>query len=89
MDRTSGADDEVPVRMVSVHPPGTGPTSWFPDGFRPIAEGSEVELFATDVPDFERELPLLRADGTVQAYVAVTEPLPDLGDSGACDGDGD
>jgi hypothetical protein len=92
VERSSGPDDEVPVHMVSVQPPATGPSVWLPDGPRPIGQGVETEFLAGDLPDlpeFERELPSLRAGGTGQAHVGVAEPVPDLGEFGTCDGDGD
>lgn len=54
MDRASGADDDVPVRLVSVHPPGTGPASWVPDGPRPDGQDVETKYLATEVQNRSR-----------------------------------
>jgi hypothetical protein len=82
----------VPVHVVRVRHGGDA-ACWGPSGeARAGGAGVYVESFATDVPDapdFEVELPMLRAGGTGQAFVGEAQSAPHVGLSWPCDGDGD
>lgn len=81
-----------PVHVVRVQHGGDA-ACWSPPSEAPAGgPGVYVESFATDVPDapeFEKDLPMLRAGGTGQAFLGEAQPAPHVGMSWLCDGDGD
>ena len=91
----SGSGQPVSIHVDHMRQAGVDPGSWIPSTEGGAGEpGVYVESFATelpDVPEFEKDLPMLRAGGTGQGYtyIGVAEPAPYDALTWACDGDGD
>jgi|GEM_PF-4523595 len=91
----SGSGQSVPISVGRSQQGGLDPASWIPVGERGTGEpGVSVESFSSEVPDvpeFEKDLPMLRAGGTGQGctYIAVAEPAPYEAMAWTDDGDGD
>lgn len=89
----SGSRPPVPVYVDHVQQMGAESASWIPPNVGGAGEpGVYMKSFIAEVPDlpeFEKNLPMLRAGGTGQAYAGEAQPEPYAATTWACDGDGD